>query len=444
MAAPRVTEALAHLEGSAVPPPNRPSAYNELLQRIASDTSSTTTVADLTAFIDSVLGENIGIVAARPLLASAVAVIQTLPNVDDKISVGQHALSSLQSRVVSFEDQDAGIRELLADTYQAKEEWAEAAKMLSGINLESSQRKISDPDRVRLHMRICRLYLEEEDTTTAESYLNRAKILIHDITDVPLRLEFDLSQARIYDARRRFFDAGSAYHQISMSDVLAEDEKTRCLSAAVTCAVLVPAGPLRARLLAKLYKDHRSPQLEEFGILEKMFLNRLLRPDEVERFAGGLAPHQLALTSDGTTVLEKAVVEHNLLSASRLYANIGIKELAVLLACDADKAEEYAANMLEQGRLKGHIDQIDGVIFFYGADIADGVAGDKAKEEDTRRAGPADLRQWDTKVKDIAQEIENVASLLQEQEPVSGRRSSWYSAATDLLSQELVNAILVH
>ena len=421
MASSDVISALAQLEDASIPQSNKPGAYSELLQGITSDSKASSVVPNLQIYIDSVLGDNVGIVAARPLLASAVEAVKALQSSQDQIAVGQHALQSLQARVVSFEDQDAAIREILADAYQKEEEWVESAKVLQGINLDSSQRKIEDDDKVRIHMRICRLYLEDEDTTTAESYLNRAKNLIYKVGDTQLNLEFQLSQARILDSRRRFLDASSAYHTISFSSVLAEEERTKCLSAAITCAVLAPAGPQRARTLAKLYKDDRAAQVEEFGILEKMFLDRLLSPEEVDRFANGLQPHQLAKTGDGTTVLAKAVVEHNLLSASRLYANIGIKELGVLLGCDAEKAEDYAAAMLEQGRLGGHIDQIDGVIFFHqgtetGGPAVPAASGGKAGA--VNRTAGRDLLRWDMKVQGIAEEVERVASMLQSQYPV--------------------------
>lgn len=415
MASPEVSSALNQLEDSSKPQADKPAAYNQLLRQISSSKGSLTTVPDLKAFIDAILGEAIGIVAARPLLTSAIEAVKALQSSEDQIAIGQHALNSLDSRVVSFEDQDASLREILADAYQLQEDWIESAKMLQGINLESSQRKIPDEHKVRIYMRICRLYLEEEDTTTAESYLNRAKNLIYKVGDTQLNLEFQLSQARILDSRRKFLDASSAYHTISFSAVLAEEERMRCLSAAITCAVLAPAGPQRARTLAKLYKDERAQQVEEFGILEKMFLDRLLSPEEVERFANGLQPHQLAKTSDGTTVLAKAVVEHNLLSASRLYANIGFNELGILLGCDTEKAEDYAATMLEQGRLNGHIDQIDNIIFFHGAE----VAGNPTKSGQAYKATGREIRKWDLKVQGIAEEVERVASMLQSIKQVS-------------------------
>ena len=62
-------------------------------------------------------------------------------------------------------------------------------------------------------------------------------------------------------------------------------------------------------------------------------------PAEVGAFAADLKEHQLAKTSDGSTVLDKAVLEHNLLAVSRLYQNISTTALGQLLGVDADRAE---------------------------------------------------------------------------------------------------------
>lgn len=416
MASSNVTSALAQIENPSTPQQDRPARYNDLLAQITSNSTSLQAPANLTAFIDSILGESLGMVAVRPLLGSAVEAIKSLRGTEAKIEVGSHAIQLLEPRVVSFEEQDASIREIMADAYTEQEDFIDAAKMLQGIQLESSQRKISDDAKVRTWMRICRLYIEEDDTTSAESYLNRAKNLLYKVEDTELNLTFHLSQARILDARRRFLDASSAYHSVSLTPTLAEEERIHALSAAVTCAVLAPAGPQRSRALAKLYKDERASDVPEFGILEKMFLSRLLSKEEVAKFADGLAPHQLAKTADGSTVLAKAVVEHNLLSASRLYNNIGVKELGLLLDLDAEKAEQYAATMLEQGRLTGRIDQIDGVIFFDGVE----GSGERTDAGKTNKVVGQDLRKWDAKVQGIAEEVERVTSMLQAQYPVRG------------------------
>lgn len=414
MASSAILSSLKVLEGPQSPTQTKPSGYEQLLQQITTASDPSVLAQNLSAFVDSILGESLGIVAARPLLGAYVEALRSLSSSAAKIEAGRHALQALESRVVSFEEQDASIREIVADAFQEQEDYVDAAKILQGIQLESSQRKVSDDDKVRIWIRICRLYLEEDDTTSAESYLNRAKNLLYKVQDRELNLMFQLSQARILDSRRKFLDASQAYHSFSLSLALAEEERTFALSKAIICAVLAPAGPQRSRALGKLFKDERAVQVEEYGILEKMFLDRLISPNEVAKFADKLAPHQLAPTADGSTVLAKAVIEHNLLGASRLYNNIGVGELGMLLGLDATKSEEYAARMLEQGRLTGSIDQIDGVIFFGQQDSA----GNKAIATRAHPTGNLAARRWDSNVQGLTENVERISSLLQVQYPV--------------------------
>lgn len=415
MASSEVKSALANLQSTSTSQQEKVPEYNDLLQNIIINSTRVQLGPNLTVFIDAILGDILGIVSARPLLNKAVQAIGSIQDIDQKISAGTHALQTLEPRVVSFEEQDATIREVLADAYQENDDFLEAARMLQGIQLESSQRRISDDSKVRTWIRICRLLLEEDDTTSAETYLNRAKNLLYRVNDQELNLQFQLSQARILDARRSFIEASQVYHNFSFSTLMEEGERLRALSSAVVCAILAPAGPQRSRTLAKLYKDERSPQMEEFSILEKMFLDRLLTPTEVAAFADKLAPHQLAETADGSTVLAKAVIEHNLLAASRLYNNIGVAELGLLLNLEAERAEEYASRMLEQGRITGRIDQIDGKIFFDERK----ASGGRANPGHANGVARTDLTSWDHKVQGVTEEVERVASMLQAQYPVS-------------------------
>jgi COP9 signalosome complex subunit 4 len=170
--------------------------------------------------------------------------------------------------------------------------------------------------------------------------------------------------ARILDAKRKFLEAGTRFYQLSQlssrqfgSKTVSEAELTTALQMAATCAILAPAGPQRSRLLNTLYKDERSSKLPNFSVLEKMFMDRLLRREEVEAFSLTLAAHQMARLEDGTTVLDRAVTEHNMLAVSRIYRNISFEQLGALLGIDAAKAEKIASAMLVEKRLAGSIDQ---------------------------------------------------------------------------------------
>ncbi|KAL2836730.1 hypothetical protein BJY01DRAFT_53243 [Aspergillus pseudoustus] len=406
MPSQKIVSALAEIEASSTSQ-NRLQLYNDLLSETLSTTSEPQLADDLIYYLDSALGEDTSIVTARPILDSFIASLRNLSS-ETQIKVGQHAVTLLQSRSTSVEEQDAQIREILADAYEAEEEYTAAARALQGIHIDSSQRLVSDSAKVRLWIRIVRLYLEEEDTTSAETFLNRIKNLPTKIKDHELQLHFDLSQARIQDARRRFLDASLQYFNVSLASGVDESDRLHALAAAFRCAVLAPAGPQRSRFLGSLYKDDRASSVEEYGILEKMYLDRLITPEEVAAFSQRLAPHQLAQTADGTTVLDKAVVEHNLVAASKLYENIKTDALGAILGLKAsgdltagEKAEAYAARMVEQGRLSGTIDQIDGIIYFESSTTATG----------------RHIRQWDAGVQGLAEGVERVAANIMDGHP---------------------------
>ena len=147
---------------------------------------------------------------------------------------------------------------------------------------------------------------------------------------------------------------------------VSEDDLESALQAAIKCTILAAAGPQRSRMLATLYKDERCAKMPLYPFLEKVFLERILQKAEVrarasgvvasahallalgrfaevvrrcapppptlprhrccvpqvDSFAEGLAQHQVATLPDGSTVLERAVTEHNLEAASKLYNNI--------------------------------------------------------------------------------------------------------------------------
>ncbi|KZZ97653.1 PCI domain containing protein [Moelleriella libera RCEF 2490] len=402
-----VVEALAKIESSTA---EKAGLYESLLNNISEVSSPATASDDLKAIAERSLNDALGVVATRAVLNTFVATLQALDDDDIRIDVGTRTISLLSSAQPSaFLDATATLCELVATAHENREDFAEAAKVLGEIPLDSSQRKVTDEERAKVWIRIVRNYLEVDDATAADTYINKLKNMMHTVADQDLTLHFRLSQARIQDAKRDFLSASQRYHEISFSPAaIADEERLHTLSMAIKCAVLGPAGPLRSRALGRLYRDERSRQLpDEFGMLEKMFLDRLLSPAEVDKFAEGLQPHQLAKTSDGSTVLAKAVVEHNLLGVSRLYSNIRFDALGSLLGLDADRAEETTARMIEQGRLGGRMDQLAGIVWFDGGQ-GGGPAGVVFGKE---------MRRWDANVESLAEDVEHVTNSLQREFP---------------------------
>lgn len=214
---------------------------------------------------------------------------------------------------------------------------------------------------VRLHCRAASLYIHAGLIDKADIYTNRASALVPQLENEQLKLVHRHVQASLLDRKNRFEDAASKYYALSRA---AADMAP--LTNALTCAILAPAGPRRSRMLAILYNDERARRLELFSLLERLHMGRILRQEQIDRFRPTLKKHQLVRLADGDTVLDRAVMEHNLLAVSRLYANIGFVELGTLLCVDKRKAETIAARMIYEGRMKATVDQVDGVLRFGG------------------------------------------------------------------------------
>jgi COP9 signalosome complex subunit 4 len=122
----------------------------------------------------------------------------------------------------------------------------------------------------------------------------------------------------------------------------------------------------------QLYNDERLHQLDSISefqshssILTNMYLNRIVQKQELQKFESSLAEHQKAIMSDGLTIVERGVLEHNMVAVSHLYTSIYFEQLAQLLGVvDADKGEKVAAKMISDGSLSGEIDEVEGVLRF--------------------------------------------------------------------------------
>jgi COP9 signalosome complex subunit 4 len=190
---------------------------------------------------------------------------------------------------------------------------------------------------LKTYVKIAELFLQEADSVQAEISLSRAAALEKDTKDMYLQVKYKAAQARVWDFKRKFVEAASKYYELSLNTLIDETEKMQALNNALNCTILASAGKQRSRLLATLFKDERCQKLPGYSILEKMYLDRIIRSHQVKEFESILLPHQKATTADGSTLIDRAVIEHNLLAASKLYNNIRFNELGALFEIPADK-----------------------------------------------------------------------------------------------------------
>lgn len=387
--------------------------YKQLLTELLTKAPNATALFNnLLTFAQHISEESVSVVTARTLINELVDVIESesdqdgmkkgdiATNVDDELKkrIYQMLLDKFSNRVVSFEEQISTIREKLAAIYENDEEWTESARILMGIPLDSGHRSVPDEYKLKIYIHIVRLLLEDEDEVTAETYLNRAALLIPNVHDDLLELMFKMSQARILDFKRRFLEASPKYLSLSYTPTVDPSERLLLLSKSVTCAVLAGAGPARSRMLATLYKDDRVRELTGgvWSVLEKMYMGRVLRKEEIKEFREGLGKHQLAQLEDGSTVLDRAITEHNLLSLSQIYNNITFAELGSLLSIPPEQAEAVASKMITEERLNAWIDQIERVVGF---------------------SGEQQLQTWDTYIQNLCHHVDDIVGIIAERFP---------------------------
>uniref|UniRef100_A0A8C0GUR2 COP9 signalosome complex subunit 4 n=1 Tax=Chelonoidis abingdonii TaxID=106734 RepID=A0A8C0GUR2_CHEAB len=343
-----------------------------------------------------VVNENVSLVISRQLLTDFCTHLPNLPDSTAK-EIYHFTLEKIQPRVISFEEQVASIRQHLASIYEKEEDWRNAAQVLVGIPLETGQKQYNVDYKLETYLKIARLYLEDDDPVQAEAYINRASLLQNESTNEQLQIHYKvMCYARVLDYRRKFIEAAQRYNELSYKSIVHETERLEALKHALHCTILASAGQQRSRMLATLFKDERCQQLAAYGILEKMYLDRIIRGNQLQEFAAMLMPHQKATTADGSSILDRAVIEHNLLSASKLYNNITFEELGALLEIPAAKAEKIASQMITEGRMNGFIDQIDGIVHF-----------------ETREALPT----WDKQIQSLCFQVNNLLEKISQTVP---------------------------
>uniref|UniRef100_A0A672LBP5 COP9 signalosome complex subunit 4 n=1 Tax=Sinocyclocheilus grahami TaxID=75366 RepID=A0A672LBP5_SINGR len=343
---------------------NQSRLYRQILEKALQFTDAEQLEA-LKAFVEAMVNENVSLVISRQLLTDFCTHLQNLPEGTAK-AVCHFTLDKIQPRVISFEEQVASIRQHLATIYEKEEDWRNAAQVLVGIPLETGQKQYNVDYKLDTYLKIVQ----------AEAYINRASLLQNESTNEQLQIHYKVCYARVLDYRRKFIEAAQRYNELSYKSIVHETERLEALKHALHCTILACAGQQRSRMLATLFKDERCQQLAAHGILEKIYLDRIIRGNQLQEFAAMLMPHQEATTADGITyyittviylcyllgkamtitclmlsgssILDRAVIEHNLLSASKLYNNITFEELGALLEIPPAKVQQCLTDFVRK------------------------------------------------------------------------------------------------
>eukprot|EP00903_Cladosiphon_okamuranus_P014416 g13382.t1 len=337
-------------------------------------------IDDVQTMFSHLLGSGVPQVVSRQCCAHLAQEACALADGDPEgfISLCEFCLDRMQGQTGVHDTAEFVLRHKLFDELLKKEEFMDAANCLGKLNLDSSSGKTySDAQKAEVWVKVAEAYLESDETDAADNFCNKASTAMQDVTDVALQLRYRTTGARILDAHRKFLDASVRFYELSLAHTMeievATDDLLQLLGKAITCAVLGKAGPQRSRQMGVLLRDERVETLARVPgfsthaqVLTKMYTEQILRKHEMEAFEESLMDHQKAITAEGLPIPERAVMEHNMVASSRIYDNVSFKELGMLLQIPCQQAEKVAARMITEGRLRGTIDQIEGLLQFEG------------------------------------------------------------------------------
>jgi len=336
-------------------------AYNGAVDQII-ENKDTDKVVQL---LEHILQDSFPTVICRDIINYFAKSFSKLPN-DAVLDIGNTALEMIASKIGLLEEEDALIRKEVASVYEAKKMHSDSAKCLQKIRLENSTRNVSLLEKATTYVTIAENWFYEDDAVNAELFLNKATHVILDVPDEEINMRYRYWKAKVFDSKRKFVFASQAYYELSSKEdyKIEEENKLELLKNAVTCAVLAPVGPQKSRLLTALYKDERTRNLENVDILERMFNDKVINKELTQKFEKLLEDHQRTKGADGLTVLETAVLEHNIRVVSNIYQTISYEGLGTFLGITKDNAEKLISNMATEGRISAILDQRDEIIEF--------------------------------------------------------------------------------
>lgn len=267
---------------------------------------------------------------------------------------------------------------------EEEEDYRAAAAVLADCRMEDMDENsvyyTTPQDKTDVYVKIAECFLNEDDIVEADTFVTKAGGSVQSIQNpkdhVALILRYKTCYARVLDSNRKFLQAAGRYHDLSLvgsqTDIVHADELVEFLGKAATCAILAPRTAQCQRILGLIFKDERLGLLDAIqhfqthsAILTKMYMNQVIRrDDDLDKFEKSLAEHQTAIMGDGLTILDRALIEHNMVAASQLYASIYFTNLAHLLGVSAERAEKVASKMIMDGSLEGSIDQVEGLLNF--------------------------------------------------------------------------------
>ena len=209
--------------------------------------------------------------------------------------------------------------------------------------------------------------MEEENTADANYQLGKVGQLSGEALDtLELQLRFNVCLAREQDLKRNFLAAALNFFRLSTSPGVDDADLLELLRMSTICAVLLDAGPRKARLVATLMKDPRMnpDSVPLYDLLSSFHEGKIVKLEALKALEKLFRVHQLVKGQFEMTLLERVTIEHNMLSFGQYFENISLDRMASMVGLDHGTTQDILAQMIEGGRLEAVIDEIEGFVEF--------------------------------------------------------------------------------
>ncbi|KAI9587239.1 hypothetical protein GQX74_003086 [Glossina fuscipes] len=300
-------------------------------------------------FVRNMVSGKVNVVVARMTFEK---VISKLRRISDVIAIDlcEITLERLP-RMYIFDEHIADLIQLIATIVERNGFAREAAATLATLPFNKVSSYNTVPFRFDMYVKIARLFLEADDVGQAETYIKRAAKLLPKITVEKSKISYRMYYGRILERRHQFAEA--AKHYIDLSSI--PHVSTPVLQRAIVCTILAPVCQERSILLAQLHQDKRVKNLLAYDIIEKMHLAIVVKRAELQQFESLLQEHHKAIATDGISVFDRAIIEHNVMAYDKVYGIISYEALAAISGTPTDVTELVGTKMIAEGRLEGHV-----------------------------------------------------------------------------------------
>lgn len=257
------------------------------------------------------------------------------------------------------------VKEALAEGYVVeKNDVVKGAGILQPIinpKAGAQPQQVSDDLVLRASVKMIELFCYADEYVQAETLMTRCTKHIRYHADKELKIRFNCTQAQIHEFKRRFTEAAQRFYEVSIND---PSQAVDALKRSAICAILAEPTDARARIVGVIVNDDRAKTLDALlPVMNKIHQMRFLRAQDSEVIKRMIIND--AQKSGSPSILDMALLTHNIKAVSQVFYNISITELATLVGVTADEALRVVAGMISAGKINGTIDQVEDLVTFH-------------------------------------------------------------------------------